>query len=208
MLWNDSEKQALAKKWHAGESAEAIGASMGYSRGKIAGMVRRMKLPARSLTKEARVEATAKVQELWLAGVPLNEIAKTLGITRDRARRRLISLNLIAKGHGRTSRKGFGTSGLTSKVNSARKVLRLFNLGSAGFDFLFVPIPKTDPFIPTPEIEIPLEQRRSLQSLKAGECHWPVGDPVSTEFFFCGGATSRTYCEHHHGVAYKPECVA
>ena len=41
---------------------------------------------------------------------------------------------------------------------------------------------------PEPElIEIPLEQRKTLLQLNEKTCHWPVGDPGSTEFFFCGG---------------------
>ena len=60
---------------------------------------------------------------------------------------------------------------------------------------------------PEPElIEIPLEQRKSLLQLNEATCHWPVGDPGSTEFFFCGGEATegQPYCSYHCRVAYQP----
>jgi len=34
---------------------------------------------------------------------------------------------------------------------------------------------------------VPMNQRRTLLELTEDTCHWPVGDPGSSEFFFCGG---------------------
>ena len=43
---------------------------------------------------------------------------------------------------------------------------------------------------PEPElIEIPVEQRKTLLQLTEKTCRWPIGDPGSAEFFFCGGET-------------------
>ena len=53
---------------------------------------------------------------------------------------------------------------------------------------------------PEPElIEIPVEQRKTLLQLNEKTCHWPVGDPGSTDFFFCGGDTANDlpYCSFH-----------
>ncbi len=48
-------------------------------------------------------------------------------------------------------------------------------------------------------IEIPLEQRKTLLQLTEKTCHWPVGDPGSPDFFFCGGesANDQPYCSFH-----------
>ena len=43
---------------------------------------------------------------------------------------------------------------------------------------------------PEPELIeniIPLGQRRTILELTEDTCRWPIGDPGSTEFFFCGG---------------------
>ena len=36
---------------------------------------------------------------------------------------------------------------------------------------------------------IPIGQRRTLLELNEQTCRWPIGDPSSTDFFFCGGKT-------------------
>ena len=53
---------------------------------------------------------------------------------------------------------------------------------------------------------VPMSQRLSLLELSEATCHWPVGDPASPEFFFCGGKalTGLPYCAHHSRVAYQP----
>jgi GcrA cell cycle regulator len=53
---------------------------------------------------------------------------------------------------------------------------------------------------------IPIGQRCSILQLTEATCHWPVGDPASPEFFFCGGkaATGTPYCGYHSRVAYQP----
>jgi GcrA cell cycle regulator len=53
---------------------------------------------------------------------------------------------------------------------------------------------------------VPMNQRRTLLELTEDTCHWPVGDPGSSEFFFCGGKAlgGLPYCAHHSRVAYQP----
>ena len=64
---------------------------------------------------------------------------------------------------------------------------------------------------PEPEPElidniIPIGQRCSILQLNEATCHWPIGDPGTPEFFFCGGktATSQPYCVYHCRIAYQP----
>jgi GcrA cell cycle regulator len=63
---------------------------------------------------------------------------------------------------------------------------------------------------PEPEPEfldnvIPIGQRCSILQLTEATCHWPVGDPGSPEFFFCGGkAVDSPYCGYHARIAYQP----
>jgi GcrA cell cycle regulator len=62
---------------------------------------------------------------------------------------------------------------------------------------------------PEPELVdnvIPLGQRRTILELTEETCRWPIGDPGSTDFFFCGGQTGTglPYCTYHSRVAYQP----
>jgi GcrA cell cycle regulator len=53
---------------------------------------------------------------------------------------------------------------------------------------------------------VPMSQRLSLLELNEATCHWPIGDPASADFFFCGGKAlnSLPYCAYHSRVAYQP----
>ena len=62
---------------------------------------------------------------------------------------------------------------------------------------------------PEPELidnVIPIGQRRTLLELTEETCRWPIGDPGTADFFFCGGQsmTSLPYCSYHSRVAYQP----
>ena len=37
-------------------------------------------------------------------------------------------------------------------------------------------------------------------------CKWPVGDPATEDFWFCGlnVETGKPYCEAHNAVAFQP----
>ena len=54
---------------------------------------------------------------------------------------------------------------------------------------------------------IPMGQRCTLLELSEDKCRWPIGDPGSTEFFFCGGKPTEgaPYCSLHCArLAYQP----
>ncbi len=48
--------------------------------------------------------------------------------------------------------------------------------------------------------------RLSLMELTERTCKWPVGDPATDDFWFCGLPVQqgKPYCEAHVGVAFQP----
>lgn len=46
-----------------------------------------------------------------------------------------------------------------------------------------------------------------LLELAPHDCRFPIGDPREAGFGFCAAPASvgRSYCEHHHALAYQPE---
>ncbi len=54
------------------------------------------------------------------------------------------------------------------------------------------------------ELFIPVEQRLTLLQLSEHTCKWPVGDPLSPDFYFCGqhSEEGKPYCEFHSRRAY------
>lgn len=49
-------------------------------------------------------------------------------------------------------------------------------------------------------------KRLTLMELTERTCKWPVGDPATDDFWFCGlpSVAGKPYCEAHVGVAFQP----
>jgi GcrA cell cycle regulator len=53
-------------------------------------------------------------------------------------------------------------------------------------------------------VDIPRRQGLTLLELTSSSCHWPLGDPKTADFFFCGATTDvQPYCKVHRVVAYR-----
>jgi GcrA cell cycle regulator len=58
----------------------------------------------------------------------------------------------------------------------------------------------------------PKNQGKTVETLMANDCRWPIGDPQSAEFHFCGHRKTdgSPYCEAHKQEAFqtaKPRSV-
>lgn len=49
-------------------------------------------------------------------------------------------------------------------------------------------------------------RKLTLMELTERTCKWPIGDPATEKFWFCGlpSAPGKPYCEAHVGVAFQP----
>ena len=56
------------------------------------------------------------------------------------------------------------------------------------------------------KVVIPATARVKLLDLGVFDCRYPIGDPLTSDFTFCGARakTGFPYCESHHRVCYKP----
>jgi len=54
-------------------------------------------------------------------------------------------------------------------------------------------------------VVVPMSLRVTIVELKEAMCRWPLGDPTSPDFRYCGSpAASGPYCMHHAQLAYLP----
>ena len=61
--------------------------------------------------------------------------------------------------------------------------------------------------VPAPEpVALAVSQRVTIMDLRESMCRWPLGDPTTPEFRFCGARsiTGLPYCTHHAEIAYQP----
>jgi GcrA cell cycle regulator len=145
------------------------------------------------------------LKKLWGEGFSASQIATELGgISRN---------SVIGKVH-RLGLSGRAKSPSAS-VPRQRKprphgaLIRMARPGIRGNTAL-APLHSYDEEIqPQPEVVeniVPIGQRCSILELTEGKCHWPIGDPSSPDFYFCGGRTIEglPYCGYHSRIAYQP----
>jgi len=144
---------------------------------------------------EDRVGALKK---LWLEGQSASQIAKQLGggVTRNA---------VIGKVHR------LGLSGRAAPSQPARTTFRAPRprptpsaQPSAPRRIEAAAPRPAQPIAPAPMPE--LAGTATVLTLGAHMCKWPIGDPTSTEFSFCGRRASEgVYCVEHARVAYQPQ---
>ena len=151
---------------------------------------------------EDRVGALKK---LWLEGQSASQIAKQLGggVTRNA---------VIGKVHR------LGLSGRAAPSQPARTAATTFRTArprpaapapaqpSAPRRLEAVQPKPTQPAASVPAPMPDLPGTATVMTLGAHMCKWPIGDPSSREFSFCGRRASEgVYCVEHARVAYQPQ---
>ena len=55
-------------------------------------------------------------------------------------------------------------------------------------------------------VDLPQDGRVTILHLSEKTCKWPIGDPGSEDFCFCGHGPREgsPYCEYHARLAYQP----
>jgi GcrA cell cycle regulator len=57
------------------------------------------------------------------------------------------------------------------------------------------------------DVVVPMTATVTIMDLRESMCRWPVGDPSSAEFRYCGGKApigEGPYCSYHSRMAYQP----
>ena len=163
--------------------------------------------PVNAWTEE-RVE---RLKKLWIDGLSASQIAAELGegVTRNAVIGKVHRLGL--SGRGKPAGSGTPRPRKTApRAPSAPTTLDAFRRrGATVLAAARAPQPEPEPaFEPLPEEEvvIPMSERVTIMELRDSMCRWPLGDPSSPDFRFCGlrSHTSAPYCGYHARIAYQP----
>jgi GcrA cell cycle regulator len=133
------------------------------------------------------MERIALLKNRIRAGFSCGQIARELGVSR----------NAVI---GKTNRLGLSrfkntTSG-TRQNARPRTVTRQINLRALG----------AKPQLAFPELGRKSAKACCLLDLQCWHCRWPMGDPTSQDFRFCGSRpmAGLPYCPAHAQMAYRP----
>ena len=171
---------------------------------------------------DERVEILTK---MWAEGNYASQIDKELGgVTRNAVIGKVHRLGLSNRATTTTSNKSESKTKSSPKSSSrAKQKSRKVDVAEPKSDNVTSLrrqiIPAGQPLPPQPSAnEISPEalarvseiekkaKKLSLLELTEKTCKWPVGDPATEDFWFCGLATQsgKPYCEAHVGVAFQP----
>lgn len=188
MSWTDERVETLKKMWAEGQSASQIAKELGgVTRNAVIGKVHRLGLSNRAGGGPATTTAKAPAKEKPAAKPAPKKAAP----------------KKAAEPEAPTEDAAVEAAPAPKPATPARKAI----------------IPAGQPLPPQPSAnEIPAEalekvsevektaKKLTLLELTERTCKWPIGDPATEEFWFCGLPVQqgKPYCEAHVGVAFQP----
>jgi GcrA cell cycle regulator len=141
-------------------------------------------------------ERVETLKKLWLDGLSASQIAKQLGgVTRNA---------VIGKVHR------LGLSGRAAPSHPSRPAFkaprppRPISMPAPRPRAIEARAPQPPAPRPAPYVELP--GTATVLTLGAHMCKWPIGDPTSQDFTFCGrrAEDEGPYCTDHARMAYAP----
>lgn len=160
-------------------------------------------------------ERVEKLKKLWAEGLSASQIAAQLGgVSRNAVIGKVHRLSLpgLAKAGG-TSPAARAPKRPTSAVRAptyASRVATRTVTRAAGSTMLKEEI-EIDAhvelaYVPPKNVVVPISRRLGLTELTERTCKWPVGDPMTDDFHFCGceSPDNSPYCNYHARLAYQP----
>jgi len=188
MSWSDERVELLKKLWGEGQSASQIAKELGgVTRNAVIGKVHRLGLSNRNGSGATGADSATK--------------AKPAPKPEPKAKPAKPAAKAAPKPTPEAKEPA-------SPAPAATPVSRAKQIIPAG-----QPLPpqpsanEIDPAALAKVSEIEKKAKRlTLMELTERTCKWPVGDPATEDFWFCGlpVQTGKPYCEAHVGVAFQP----
>ena len=189
MSWTDERVETLKRMWNEGQSASQIAKELGgVTRNAVIGKVHRLGLSNRVGGKDEEEEGTPAPAPV--AAAKPEPAPRPEPVTRAEPARPAAAPASAAPATNVTPLP-------------VRKAI----------------IPAGQPLPPQPSLneispealasvrEVEKRARKlTLMELTERTCKWPIGDPATDDFWFCGlpSLPGKPYCEAHVGVAFQP----
>lgn len=189
MSWTDERVETLKKMWAEGQSASQIAKELGgVTRNAVIGKVHRLGLSNRTPGKgEGEGEAPAEAPKSAAPQPKPAAAAPKAEAPRPRAEQEARPAATAAPAPNPPPRRQVVPAGQPLPPQPSANEISPEALAKVG------------------EIE---KKARKLKLMELTErtCKWPIGDPATEDFWFCGlpAQPGKPYCEAHVGVAFQP----
>jgi GcrA cell cycle regulator len=153
-------------------------------------------------------ERVETLKTLWLDGLSASQIAKQLGgVTRNAVIGKVHRLGLSGRATpSQPTPVAFKPPRPARPVTAAPPITRRPAPTPSASPATAEPIRPVEPEAPVP---VRVEEPGGATVLTLGRhmCKWPIGDPSTSEFTFCGrrATDERPYCAEHAKLAYQPQ---
>ena len=187
MAWSDERVAVLKKMWLDGNSASEIAKKLGdITRNAVIGKVHRLGLSNRDTSVSGARAGINKPAKSTKRGRP----AKVDKEPKKRGRPQKIK---ETKGFHETADKGKSiTATSAAKRSNDSKPEVVSDLSEETLKSL---------------LKIEMKSKKiSLMDLTERTCKWPIGDPATGSFWFCGheAEPGKPYCKTHISIAFQP----
>ena len=188
MAWSDERVAVLKKMWLEGNSASEIAKELGnITRNAVIGKVHRLGLSNRDTNvSKAGVTAEKSIKGLKRGRPPkINKEPKKRGRPQKITQPKDLNDTTLERG------KPISPSGTTERSNDSRLEV-VSDLSEETLKDL---------------LKVEMKSKKiSLMDLTERTCKWPIGDPATDEFWFCGheAEPGKPYCKTHISIAFQP----
>ena len=155
-------------------------------------------------------ERIAELTQLWAEGMSGSLIAAKMGTTRNavigKANRLGLASRATKSSTPRTKLRGLSSAERRSTHGVGREAAK--RIRAKAVKLSPVPVAPTPPIERIDDQQIPIAQRCDLMALGNNTCRWPVGEPGTAGFFFCGSPEADLsrcvpYCRQHRSRVYE-----
>lgn len=179
MNWTDERVELLKKLWSDGLSASQIAAELGgVTRNAVIGKVHRLKLSGRGKTTKAAPRAKKVAVE---------------------------TVTPAPAAAARPSRTTSSPASAPSVTAAAMASARAASAAASKMEFVEDAASEVENTSASDNV-VPISRHLNLLQLSETTCKWPIGDPLSEDFYFCGADSGEAspYCSFHAKIAFQP----
>lgn len=159
-------------------------------------------------------ERVELLKKLWIDGLSASQIATELGgVTRNAVIGKVHRLSLSGRAKPASApvaraRKPAATNGRSVASNRPVPNARPLVAGNTALKPVgqTAPEPRRAPRHADDAVVVPISLHATILTLTEQTCKWPIGDPSTEGFHFCGqrSGSGIPYCEYHSRIAYQP----
>ncbi|PIT70270.1 GcrA family cell cycle regulator [Bartonella tribocorum] len=163
-------------------------------------------------------ERVELLKKLWSEGLSASQIAAQLGgVSRNAVIGKVHRLKLpgrgkTAPGSARVQKTPAASSSSSPRTRRNTSTVSPISTSSVNVEetalkteFVAEEVKEVDMSTKS-NVVVPISRQLNLLQLSENTCRWPVGDPLSADFHFCGADSDENspYCAFHAKLAFQP----